>query len=288
MTTSTPGNSMKDGVDEQMHRIRRSELLLAELYGKKIKTPKPRVKAVRGIHAMLVVSLLALSAVVTVAYYKINYFIMLREDAYSKSGNLAATVQRRANLFMNLIKLTLNHAALEHAVFSHTSEMRTEIMKNSKLSDTIANAVAKEIDRISAQRAATPPSDKPADIKIPDIEQILKSLASEGKAEGAIGKILAMVEQYPNIKSSETYKHMMDSLIEMEDRITMRRVEYNESLREYNTAVTSFPWRYLAGICGFIRIEYDRAQDPSMAAKDITPALYQQLVPLVRTMEQTK
>jgi len=308
MANPTVAEDMNEGNSDQMHRIRRSEVLLAELYGPKPKSPQYRVRKVRGVPTMLVVSLMTIAAVVSIIYYKINYFILLREDAYSKSANLDAAVQRRTNLFGNLVRLTLNHAALEHAVFAHTSEMRSEIIKTSKLPDAIAEAITRESARSSSRPPPTPApavgagagagagaavgagvgagaSASEAGPGPGGWENILKSLAGEGGMEGTMGRLLAMAEQYPNIKSSETYQHVMSSLVEMEDRIAERRVEYNGALRDYNTAVSSFPWRYLAEVCDFERIGYDHAGDGKTAAQDITPALFQQLVPLVRTME---
>jgi LemA protein len=278
MAKTSPEHTADDNTGDQMHRIRRSEVLLAELYGL---TPKPqyRVRKVRGVRTMMVVSLLTIAVAVSVVYYKINYFIMLLEGTQSREANLDAAVQRRTNLFANIVKLTLSHAALEHAVFSHTSEMRTEIIKQSKLPDAVAGAIAKE-----AARSPTRPGDGPGI----NWDTILKSLATEGGAESSIGHLLAMVEQYPNIKSSETYLQAMKSLIEMEDRIAERRAELNESLRLYNTAVTSFPWQYLASVSGFKWKDYSRAGNGQIPAKDITTDLYQQLIPLGRHTEGPK
>jgi len=216
-----------------------------------------------------------------VVYYKINYFIMLQEDTRAKEANLEASLQRRTNLFSNLIKLTLNHAALEHAVYAHVAEMRTEIIKQSKLPDALADALTREA-------AKTTPGGAPAPGRV-DLDQILKTLGGEGGAgESSVGRLLAMVEQYPNIKSSETYQHAMAALIEMEDRIAERRMELNESFRMYNTAVTSFPWEYLASVSGFVWKDYSHASAGKTLGPDITPDLYQQLVPLVRTMGGAK
>ena len=260
-----------DGHGDQMHRIRRSEVLLAELYGMKPKA-QYRVRKVRGARTMLVVSLLTMAVALSVVYYKINTFIMLQEDARSKEANLEAAIQRRANLFSNLIKLTLNHASLEHDVFSYAAEMRTEIVKQSKLPDALADAIGKEAAR------ATPPAGHP------DWEGILKGLGGEGGAESSVGRLLAMVEQYPNLKSSETYQHTITALIGMEDLIAQRRMELNESYRIYNTEVTSFPWQYLASASGFVWKDYSHAGNGQNAAMDITPEIFQQLMPLGRPM----
>jgi LemA protein len=272
---------VNDDSGDQFHRIRRSETLLTELYGRKPK-PQVRVRKVRGVRAMLLISLVTVAAALSVVYYKINYFIMLQEQARSKDANLEAAIQRRTNLFDNLVNLTLNHAALEHAIYSHAAEMRTEIIKQSKLPDAVANALNQEAARMAANAH---PGDQPH----PDWDQLLKSLGSAGGgADSSIGRLLGMVEQYPNIKSSETLQHTITALIEMEDRIAERRFELNEMLRLYNTAVTSFPWQYLASATGFLPKGYSHASDGAAAAKEITPQLYQQLLPLVRTFGESK
>ena len=264
--------SNNDG--SQLHRIRKSEEILAELYGAQSRPKKkPMARPVRGVRTMLIISFLTVVAAVTVVYYEVNKFIMLQEAARSSEANLETALQRRANLFNNLINLTLNHAALEHAVFSHTSEMRTEIIKESKLPDALADAISKD-----SARATVPGGSHP------DWEGILKGLSSEGGSEPSVGRLLAMVEQYPNIKSSETFGQLMSSLIEMEDRIAERRMELNESDRLYNVAVTSFPWQYLASVSGFSWRGYSHAADGTGAAPDIAPKIYQQLVPLVRSI----
>ncbi|MEI7607972.1 MAG: LemA family protein [Rhodospirillaceae bacterium] len=268
-TAFEPANN--DGA--QLHRIRKSEEILAELYNVKPRPmKKPKIRAVRGVRTMLTLSLITIAAAVSVVYYEINKFIMLQEAARSSEANLATALQRRANLFNNLINLTLNHAALEHAVFSHTAEKRTEIIKESKLPDALADAIGKDSAR------ATAPGGRA------DWEGILKGLSSEGGSQASVGRLLAMVEQYPNIKSSETFGHLMTSLVEMEDRIAERRMELNESDRLYNTAVTSFPWQYLASVSGFNWRGYSHAADGTGAAPDIAPKVYQELVPLVRSI----
>ncbi|MEI6984551.1 MAG: LemA family protein [Rhodospirillaceae bacterium] len=282
MAKPATAQPINDKSGDQMHRIRRSELLLTELYGL---TPRPqyRVRKVRGLRTMLVVSLMTIAVAISVVYYKINIFIMHMEDTRAKEANLEAAIQRRVNLFTNVVKLTLNHAALEHAVFSHTAEMRTEIIKKSKLPDALAEAIGKELSRA----APTGPGQVGGAAGRMDWEQIVKSLAG-GDAESSVGRLLAMVEQYPNIKSSETYLRAIGALIEMEDRVAERRAELNESYRLYNTEVTSFPWQYMASATGFAWKDYSHAGNGTTAAKEITPELFQQLVPLTRVIGAPK
>ncbi|CAH2598664.1 LemA family protein [Rhodovastum atsumiense] len=286
MAKPPPDPSNDDTFGIQLHRLQRSERLLSELYRPPAKRPQ---RPVRWVRTLLVISLITVSVAVSVVYYMINSFITLREETLSRSANLDAALQRRSNLLANLVKLTLNHAALEHAVFSHTAEMRTELARNGQLPEAIVEALIREGSKSTAvPTAPSPGSDKPDDPGHANWPDILKTLSGDKGLEGMMGRLLAMAEQYPNIQSSETYKQLMTALVEMEDRITERRIEFNSALRQYNTAVTSFPWRYLAMAGNFRRIEYNQATASAMTATEITPELFQQLVPLVRTMGDRK
>ena len=95
---------------------------------------------------------------------------------------------------------------------------------------------------------------------------------------------LDTADSHDPAKLSPLLSDAMAALIEMEDRIADRRMELNESFRMYNTAVTSFPWEYLASVSGFLWKDYSHASAGRTLGPDITPELYQQLVPLVRTM----
>ncbi len=266
----------KGGVDDpRMHRMRRSEALLTQLYREEV-SPRFQVPQIPGLKTMLIFSVLAMVFFSATLFYKFNAFILLREDVLTARGNLQAAIQRRSNLFGNMVKLTLNHAALEHSVFTQTADVRKEIIKKSKLPDALAEQINK----------ALPPGALEAIESNPDFSQVLKSLAGDGELGASLGRLLAVVEQYPDIKSSETYKQMMVSLQEMEDRITDRRVMYNESLRYYNTAISKFPWYLLAELTDFDRLEYysgDEGNKPQMA---ITPEIFQELLPLHKSWKK--
>ncbi|MEE9544544.1 MAG: magnetosome protein MamQ [Rhodospirillales bacterium] len=259
------------GVGEaSRQRVKRSEALLSQLYRDEVDPPF-RVPKIRGLGMMAAISVIAVVFFTGTLFYKFNSFIWLREDVLTKGGNLESAVQRRKNLFGNLINLTLNHASLEHSVFSTTAKMRTEIIKKSKLPEKLAEKLA------AAGKGAGGKGDEPL---AGDWTKALESLFSGGDMDASLGRLLAVVERYPNIQSSKTYLQMMSSLVEMEDLIATRRVEYNLTLREYNTAISKFPWRLLAEVTSFERFEYYTIATEGTAAPIITPAMYKQLFPL--------
>lgn len=251
--------------DEQ--RLRRSEAMLTQLYQEEI-NPRFRNTNLRGIKVMAVASFMAIILFSGTLFYKFNSFILLREGVNATAGNLESAIQRRGNLFANLINLTLNHAALEHSVFTNTSRMRTEIIKRSGLSP---DAAEKLLARIEQSRQGT------GDGTLPSTwPKALEALLGGGNAETSLGRLLAVVEQYPNIQSSKTYQQMMESLVDMENLIAMRRVEYHASLREYNTEISRFPWKILADWTNFERYKYFTANS-GPGAPLLTRDVYQLL-----------
>ena len=236
-----------------LKRVRESEERLANLYVvEEVGTTQPVNP--RTINVLATASVVSILVLVTTLLLRYNTFVVLYEEAMSKQGNLEAAMQRRDNLFGNLVKLTLNHAALEHTIYGHTSDKRTEGMMG-------------------------------ASGKLPDSLQ--KLLGAGGADALGLSKLMAVVEQYPNIQSADTYKQMMGSLVEMEDRIAQRREEYNMSMASYNIEITKWPWDYLAHMTGFKKMEYFQQKHESTAPA-ITPQLFQELLPLTRGPEVGK
>ncbi|CDL00564.1 magnetosome protein MamQ [Magnetospirillum gryphiswaldense] len=204
------------------------------------------------------VSAITVLVVFAFGLLRYNEFLTMREDAQSKRSNFEVEIQRRNNLFGNLINLTVNHASLESTVFNHGSDKRTEGVSGS----TAKNEVLK-------------------------IDQIF----SRDGFGAAFGKIIAYSERYPDIKSVKSYKLMMSSLVEMEERIANNRVLYNESAAKFNAEIRKMPWKYLAIIAGFQPREYFHQGQESTAiinAPIVAPEMYQQLMPLDSAQEPNK
>ena len=243
-------------------RVKQSEELLASLY---VVEEKPRqVERVgRGVvQLMFAVSVVSVVAFIATVLMRYNTFVTLFEYTQAKRANYEVEIQRRDNLFGNLVKLTLNHAALESSVFDHAADKRAEAMDVGRGGGEI----------------------------ISGLEQLLKQggggkgLSVDGGLGAALGRLMAVVEQYPNIQSAVTYKHMMTSLVEMEDSIAKKRQEYNDNAAAYNAEIKKWPWDYLAMLSGFKHIDYFH-EKPDGDTPIITPELFQQLLPLARVQE---
>src|SRR5205807_8006955 len=78
-------------------------------------------------------------------------------------------------------------------------------------------------------------------------------IAANAQLDGALGRLLAVVENYPQIKSNENFLRLQDELAGTENRIAVERRRYNEALQDYNTFLSLFPNNLVAGLSGFTR-----------------------------------
>ncbi len=93
-----------------------------------------------------------------------------------------------------------------------------------------------------------------------------KAVAS-GEVEVALARLLAIMENYPVLRSVEVVTTLMDELAGTENRISVERRNYNELVRDYNTAIKTFPRNMLAGMFGFTTHEYFE----SVSGADLVP-----------------
>jgi len=125
--------------------------------------------------------------------------------------------QRRFDLIPNLVNSVKGMMAQEQAIFGQLAEARTRY-GNAQTTDE-------------------------------------KAVAS-GEVEIALGRLLAIMENYPQLRSTETVTQLMDELSGTENRVSVERRRYNELVRDYNTAIKRFPTKYLASMFNFEEREY--------------------------------
>jgi LemA protein len=121
-------------------------------------------------------------------------------------------LQRRADLIPNLVETVKGFALQEQTVFGDIAKARSALLS-----------------------AGTP-------------EQ---KIAANGQLDGAIGRLLLIVENYPQLKSNENFLRLQDELAGTENRIAVERKRYNDTLQDYNTYVQMFPNNVFAGWAGF-------------------------------------
>jgi LemA protein len=97
-------------------------------------------------------------------------------------------------------------------------------------------------------------------------------MAANGQLDGAIGRLLLLTENYPQLRSSDQFMRLQDELAGTENRIGVARKRYNDALQEYNTFVLQFPNNIWAGIAGFK--ENDAFFAASPAARTVPPVKF--------------
>ena len=166
--------------------------------------------------ALIVVGVLVLLLLMTGGKYVSvrNDLVSQREAVNAQWAQVESAMQRRADLIPNLVATVKGFASHE-----------TEVFKN------IADARA-------ALAGGRTPQDK---------------IAANDQLNSAISRLLVVVENYPQLKSSENFLHLQDDLSNTENRINVERRKYNEALQTYNTTLQLFPNNIVAAMSGFTR-----------------------------------
>ncbi len=164
--------------------------------------------------ALGVAGVLVLVALMVFGSYVSARNQMVAKDQGVKEAwsNVDADLQRRADLIPNLVETVKGFTKEESTVFGD-----------------IANARA---GMLNAQGPAA-------------------KIAANNQLDGAIGRLLLLTENYPQLRSSDQFMRLQDELAGTENRIKVSRMRYNEALQDYNTFVLQFPNNIWANIAGF-------------------------------------
>src|SRR5918912_1996875 len=148
-----------------------------------------------------------------------NRLVSMRQRVNSAYSDVNVQLERRHDLIPNLVETVKGYAAHERGVFDEVTQAR-------------ANAVAAG-NQAPARRA--------------EAENVLT---------GALRQLFAVVENYPQLQAVQKFKEMSTNLTQTEDNIQFARRFYNAQVRDYNTALQTFPTVLLAGPLGFKQSEY--------------------------------
>ncbi|MCL6482050.1 MAG: LemA family protein [Firmicutes bacterium] len=154
-----------------------------------------------------------------------NEMVRKQEAVRTAWSQVDVVLQRRADLVPNLVETVKGIMAQEQAVFGEIARARAALL------------------------AARSPGER---------------IAANQQLDSALGRLLALVENYPQVRSNENFLRLQDELAGTENRIAVERRRYNEVLRDYNTYIALFPNNLIASLAGFSRNEaYFEATEPA-------------------------
>lgn len=189
----------------------------------------------------IVIAVVAVVVIALFGWVKSTYNGMVEgEENVSKAWSQVENVyQRRADLIPNLVNTVKGYATHESETLQGVVEARSK-----------ATQMTVNIDDLSA-------------------ENIKKYQAAQGELQQAIGRMLMLTENYPDLKANENFRDLQAQLEGTENRITVERQKFNEVAKEYNTNIRKFPNNMLAGMFGFEKKGYFEAQTGAEKAPEV-------------------
>ena len=159
-----------------------------------------------------------------------NGMVSKQEMIESSLANLDVMLQRRADLIPNLVNTVKGYTKHENEIIDKVTEARKKLVN--------ANSIEE------------------------------KSKANN-ELSSSLNALMAVVENYPDLKSSENFKQLSDELAETENRIAVARRDYNNYVQALNTTIKRFPNNILARLFGFEQVTYFEADKKSMEAPHV-------------------
>lgn len=185
-----------------------------------------------------IIAVVAIIVMYAISAY--NGMVNDQESATTALANVQSAYQRRADLIPNLVEVVKGYAKHEEETFKGVVEAR-------------AKATQITIDPSNC----TP-------------EQLKEFQAAQGELSSALGKLLAVQENYPELKANENFKDLQVQLEGTENRINEARNKFNSVVQTYNTNIRSFPKNLFAGVFGFSKMDKFEADANAQNAPKIS------------------
>ena len=187
----------------------------------------------KGLAGCLIVAgivLLVLAAGGMLAASLYNRMVAQDEQVTSEWAQVQNVLQRRADLIPNLVETVKGYAAHEKEIFESVAEARGRLA------------------------GATSPKE---------------AAAANAGLSSALGRLLAIAENYPNLKANENFVRLQDELAGTENRIATERMRYNDAVRLFNTSIRRYPAVFFARMFGFHEREYFEAAPEAQKVPEV-------------------
>ena len=186
---------------------------------------------------IILIAVIAIAAIWGVSAY--NGLVKMDESVSTAWSNVENQYQRRTDLIPNLVNTVKGYAAHEKETFEAV---------------------------VSARSKATQMTVDPENLTPEKLQEYQKA---QGEIGAALGRLLAITENYPELKANENFKELQAQLEGTENRISVERRNFNEVARTYNTSIRTFPKSILAGMFGFDKRPYFEAEEGANKAPEV-------------------
>lgn len=168
-----------------------------------------------------------------------NNFVTKEQNVNTKWSNVETVYQKRANLIPNLERTVKSYSKFEQETLTKVIEARSK-------------ATSITIDPTNMTDA-----------------DIAKFQAAQGELSGALSRLMAVVEQYPDLKADQQYINFQREYTAIENSIRTETVYYNEAVQDYNTTIKTFPNNILANFTNFKEKPYFKAEAGAEKAPEV-------------------
>ena len=172
----------------------------------------------------IIVVIVILIAIIAGLVSSYNGVVSLSEEVDNKFATIDTMLQRRADLIPNLVNTVKGYTNQEQAVIDSVTDARAKLAG--------ANSVGEKAN-------------------------------ADQELSTALSNLLVVVENYPDLKSSQNFINLSDELAGTENRIATARKDYNDAVKEYNTKIKRFPTNIVSGMFGYGEKEYFQASEGS-------------------------
>ena len=184
----------------------------------------------KGTAIVLIVIVLILAGVVGWGVSVYNGLVTEQEKVNAQWANVENQYQRRADLIPNLVNTVKGYATHEKSTLEEVTNARANATKVTITADQLNEATLRKFQ------------------------------AAQGELSQALGRLLAVSENYPDLKANQNFMELQTQLERTENRIAVERMRFNEIARDYNTRLRRFPANVVAGIGGFVPKPYFEAE----------------------------
>ena len=160
-----------------------------------------------------------------------NGIVTKHETITAKWAQVESQMQRRVDLIPNLVNTVKGYIGYEKGVLTEVTAARSAWAKASTLDEKVKAA---------------------------------------GAVDAALGRLIMVTENYPNLKADQSFLKLMDELAGTENRIAVERMRYNEAVQDYNISVRTFPGNIIAGMSGFKpATEYFKSEEKAKIVPEV-------------------